>query len=1393
MENKSATIGLITRRAGIALFNLCICAAALANDSQDGASINIDGKEYSGQRVVTGEDVYGAGLALVQAKSDSTLSITNSTFENNYAKSNNTANGTYGVAVSATGANDVSIDTVRFDSNQVESVSQTQGVVYMSGNENVSVRNSEFVSNKAGAEGGTSYSAGGALSLWGNKSVSIEKTNFENNQTNADDWADGGALYARGAAWGGYEPSTLSIKDSNFNNNTLQSATSSRGGAVFLKSGADSDFLAGEIIDTAFSGNKSITTDAENAYGDQGGGAIYNESSKLKITATKDISNIGNSAIVGGNSDDARGGFLYMYSGDDAKGKPSTEFSVAENATLTIGDGTAGQDSIASNDSNSLITKTGAGTLTVNGSMKNFTGTLNVSEGTMNSNNGLSSEKINVGNGATLNSDKGTWSGIRNEASWSNLEYYPSPIAEVSAGGTLNLSNATFENNSFIHNGSLASGVGAKGAIWVNGGSLSMSDSSMSGTESVTNPGNKDSWNSTPNAQGGAILFNGATSSGTFSNVKISDNSAKAMSVQGGAVAAFGGSYKIENGTSFVGNKAVGLEGSTSSISGGAIYATDSWSDGNITLNISDAVFDGNSAEGKISNGGAIIYESYNDGSGLVVENTSFINNSAKAETRAEGGALRIFTTSSSEKTVFNDVVFTGNTVEVESPEDTSRNGGGAIYANASDVVFNVTKDALFNGNFVAIKGEKSDYYGGFLRLSSYNGEGSSSEFNISDGATLTIGDGTAGQDSIASNDSNSLITKTGAGTLTVNGSMKDFTGTLNVSEGAMNINNGLGATKTIVDNSTANITGANLSGQNYVSEGEYGSRLALVEARNNAHLVIADSNYSNNSAEYNLSGVNGVYGSVVSSTESSTLIKNTVFEGNTNSTSAQVQGIVYLSGGDMEIESSSFKGNTGNGGANTTGAAVATYGGNLMISGTTFDGNVANSDAMARGGALYGDNYAQTENGTIITVSDSVFVNNKAVSQNDAWGGAAQISFAKTNNGSLTFKDTVFTNNTVEATSASGNAFGGAVGSRRADVIFEVSEGKNIVNTGNLAIVNGVANDANGGFLYMHNDSSFEDGGSRSTAYFNIASNASMTIGDGTAGHDSIASSDSNAIISKTGAGLLTVNSSMEYFTGALNVEAGTMDVNNKLGASSLTISSGATLGLKIGGENVLSNSALTSANYSNQGTLVISAKAGVSAGDYNISAGGITDYGNVKAYGGVVSNGVFKASETKISNIDAQTDPINVLSNGRLALMDASSQDAKIEMAFNSLSATVNGVGDATDSLKQAIGSDFSAIAAYSFDGTMASGDTVVLSFLVGDSTLNVSDFTVYKKSSGGTWEQAGDISGIEYDGEYLSFIASQFAEYGYAAVPEPAVFAALLGFAAAAFTAVRRRCKK
>lgn len=1365
MKNKY--VGL--KITNIILLNLCIGALVMAEDlSNDGNNaINIDGKEYSGQKVVS--DNYGASLALVQATADSILNITNSDFLNNYAKSNNTANGTYGVAVSATAANTVSIDNVKFNFNQVESENMTQGTVYSSGSQNVSVKNSEFISNKAGAESGTSYSAGGALSLWGNKSTTIENTKFENNVAKGADWGDGGAVYARGATWGGYEPSVLHIKDSTFASNTIESSTSSRGGALFLKSEANTNAINSEVTDTVFTDNKSVTTDAENAYGDQGGGAIYNENSQLKITATKDITNVGNAAVVGGKNDDSRGGFLYMYSGEEANGAPSTEFAVAENATLTIGDGTAGQDSIASNDSKSTITKTGAGTLTVNGSMSGFTGTLNVSEGTMNANKGLGANDINVAGGATLNSDGGKWTNIQKTASWSNLEYYPDPIAEVAAGGTLNLDNATFENNTLTHNGSLASGVGTKGAIWVNGGRLTMTDSVVDGTVSVTNPGDKASWNSTPNSQGGAILFNGATSSGTFSNVQFSNNSATSVNVQGGVIAAFGGKYEFKDGTSFTGNKAATLEGSTSSISGGVMYMTDNWSDGTLNIDISNATFSDNTAEGYIANAGAIIYESYKEGSNLTVSDTVFSGNKAIGETRAEGGAMRLFTTSTSEKVVLNDVSFVNNAVEVESPTDMSRNGGGAIYANATDVEFNVTKDAVISGNYVSVNGQKNDELGGFMRLSNYNGSASSASFNVSESATLTIGDGTAGSDSIASTDTTAVVNKSGAGTLTVNGSMSSFTGTLNVSKGTINVNNGLGATKTVVDSSAANISGADLSGQNYVSQGEYGSRLALVEARNNAQLTISDSKYSNNSAEYTLSDVNGVYGSVISSTDSNTQIKNTVFEGNTNSTTAQVQGIVYLSGGSMEIESSSFVGNKGNGGVNTTGAAVTTYGGNLTISGTTFDGNIANSDAMARGGALYGDNYAQTENGTIITVSDSVFSNNKAVSQSDAWGGAAQISFAKANNGSMTFKDTVFTDNTVEATSASGNAFGGAVGSRRADVTFEVSEGKNIVNTGNLAIVDGVASDANGGFLYMYNDTSFQDEGSRSTAYFNIASNASMTIGDGTSGRDSIASSDNTASIAKNGLGILTVNSSMEHYTGSLAVNQGEMSVTNKLGASSISISSDATLHLTVGEEPVLTNENLS---FSNSGTLALIAKNSSSG---KIAAASGLDFGNVKAYGGTfdASSGMFTngyVTETNYGDMGMAT----TSGAGTMKFSDDTSSITVVTQGDTAFGENVRNDSVAADV--------FGANLLAAWNVNYESEETVVLSFSL---DADMSGVNLYYMGETGVWSKLD--SWLE-DGS-LNTITGEVGNFALA-IPEPSVYAALLGAISLAFAACRRR---
>lgn len=427
--------------------------------------------------------------------------------------------------------------------------------------------------------------------------------------------------------------------------------------------------------------------------------------------------------------------------------------------------------------------------------------TVNVSgEGTtLTTQAGLSNSVLNVTASGTANIDGAEYKNMSQTASWDNLSHYTEPLVYIDASSTVKFSNSTFENNSITHNGSLSSGVGTKGAIWVNGGNLEMSDSKISGTSSVTNPGDQSQWaqpNNPPNAQGGAILFNanGVTSTGIFSNVEFANNSATAMGVQGGAIAAFGGKFEFKDGTSFTGNKALALDGSTFSISGGALYMTDNWSGGTINVDISNATFADNIAQGKYANAGAMIYESYAEGSNLTVSDTTFSGNKAVAETRAEGGAMRLFTTSTSEQIVLNDVVFTNNGVEVASPEDMNRNGGGAIYANASDLVFNVSKDAAFTGNYVSVNGNNTDELGGFMRLASYGGENSSATFNVSEGATLTIGDGRAGYDSIASRDEKAIINKNGAGALTVNGSMEYFTGSLAVNQGEMTVTNKLGA-----------------------------------------------------------------------------------------------------------------------------------------------------------------------------------------------------------------------------------------------------------------------------------------------------------------------------------------------------------------------------------------------------------------------------------------------------------------------------------------------------------------------------------------------------------------------------------------------------------------------
>ncbi len=158
-----------------------------------------------------------------------------------------------------------------------------------------------------------------------------------------------------------------------------------------------------------------------------------------------------------------------------------------------------------------------------------------------------------------------------------------------------------------------------------------------------------------------------------------------------------------------------------------------------------------------------------------------------------------------------NNVAFTGNKAAVKSADAMA--WGGAIYADAAinDEVgvkeailnFNVTKDMTYSGNTIEVQNTSTwvDGYdaiskssGGFLVLD----RNSTANFNVSDGATLTIGaeDASGHMDSIASSLAideaskvkSSTLVKKGGGTLTVNSQLNDFYGHVAVQEGTMNV-----------------------------------------------------------------------------------------------------------------------------------------------------------------------------------------------------------------------------------------------------------------------------------------------------------------------------------------------------------------------------------------------------------------------------------------------------------------------------------------------------------------------------------------------------------------------------------------------------------------------------
>ncbi|MBO5781027.1 MAG: PEP-CTERM sorting domain-containing protein, partial [Opitutales bacterium] len=527
------------------------------------------------------------------------------------------------------------------------------------------------------------------------------------------------------------------------------------------------------------------------------------------------------------------------------------------------------------------------------------------------------------------------------------------------------------------------------------------------------------------------------------------------------------------------------------------------------------------------------------------ISNTTFNANSAESAGLWSGGGVAYLKNATA---TFTDTLFTNNYVKTIQDWD----GGGAIYSyGTSNLTFKHTQDATYVGNYVENDGIKSDVMGGFVRLD----DSSVANFNISENATLTIGDGTAGYDSVAGSVS-STINKIGSGALVVNGSMKYFTGALNVNAGSMDINNGLGAIKTTVKKGASlNVDGFVANDKSVTNTSDKGMTGGFILAEGSVNLTNASVTNNNVTEDVYTKPLGGGFADIRSGGEMT--VKDSTFSNNNvvATTQSQVQGTLFhvFSLGKLNIENSTFENNKGSSLYNTQGGVVSLDGNvSLDVKGSTFKGNVVEVlGTKGVWGAMGGVICAPTANGSVsINVKDTTFDGNAAISleKMGAGGGVAYLKNTQT-----TFTDAKFTNNYVKTT---GNYDGGGViySYGNADLTFNVTKSENYV--GNYVENDGVKTDSLGGFAYFDQST---------IAKFNISENATLTIGDGTAGYDSVVGS-ANSTINKLGTGALIINGSMEYFTGVLDVQEGSMTVNSVLGASDIIVAGGAVLAL---GEN--------------------------------------------------------------------------------------------------------------------------------------------------------------------------------------------------------------------------------
>ena len=260
----------------------------------------------------------------------SAVDITSASFQNNNVTTTNTTGGIYGAVLQYADNSSGTIKNSEFINNFSTTNAVAQGIVNVSSS-TVTFDNVTFKANTSKAQYNTpaaTETAMGAIAMFASE-MNIKNSVFDSNKAEADYYARGGAIYAQNNRWGGFENTIINIENTKFINNSSVSISQDiwgdeygygDGGAVYFGASEGYGPITATIKDTQFTGNTANK-----------GGAIVtarDNSTSFVLSENKSILNAGNKAL-----NDARGGFLY------ASKNSTINFDIANASTYTIGDG----------------------------------------------------------------------------------------------------------------------------------------------------------------------------------------------------------------------------------------------------------------------------------------------------------------------------------------------------------------------------------------------------------------------------------------------------------------------------------------------------------------------------------------------------------------------------------------------------------------------------------------------------------------------------------------------------------------------------------------------------------------------------------------------------------------------------------------------------------------------------------------------------------------------------------------------------------------------------------------------------------------------------------------------------------------------------------------------